>query len=303
MPGDLNREHGVAGGVRFERGNGGLIRAVLSTPASEAHVYLHGAHVTHFAIAAQAPVLFLSSQSLFQPERAIRGGVPICFPWFGPRNPDPAGNSPMHGFARIRPWKVESSGAAADRSVIRLSLADDEQTRRLWPHAFVAEYEVGLGPDRLELALTIRSRGETPLEFEEALHSYFAVAEVRDCVVEGLDGVEYLDKTDNFAPKIQTGDLTIAGETDRICLNTTGPCAIVDRGNRRRIMNEKENSHATVVWNPWVAKAKAMTDFGDDEWPRMVCVETCNVAPHAAVTLAPGAVHRMGTVIRCEALD
>jgi D-hexose-6-phosphate mutarotase len=291
--------------MRVETGGGGLKRAVLRIGGAEAHVYLHGAHVTHFAIEGQPPILFLSKESQFVEGKAIRGGVPICFPWFGPRNPDPSGGSPMHGFARVLPWKPLEVSATADRSSISLRLSDGELTRGWWPHSFAARYDVTLWADRLTLALKVTNLDQTPITFEEALHSYFAIAKAQNVSIEGLDGVEYLDKTDNLARKRQSGPVTISSETDRVYLGTRAPCLIRDAWNNRVIVNTKENSDATVVWNPWVAKAKAMADFGDEEWEEMVCVETCNVAAHA-VTLEPAgrakSSHSMSATIHVQGL-
>jgi glucose-6-phosphate 1-epimerase len=295
----LQGTHAIPDRVAFSPGNAGLPKALLSTPASQAEVYLHGAHVTHFALQGQAPILFLSAQSSFDPAKPIRGGVPICFPWFGPRTPDSAGNSPMHGFARILPWEVVSTSADGDTASIELSLIDNEQTRKWWLHPFRAQYRVALSPRELVLTLTVANTGPISFRFEEALHTYFAVADVRNVPVEGLDGVEYLDKTDNLARKTQSGPVTIAAETERVYLGTRAPVVIHDPGPGRRVVNTKQNSDATVVWNPWVAKARAMADFGDDEWPRMLCVETANVGPHA-VTLAPAASHTTGATIHTQ---
>lgn len=276
--------------VRFEAGQGGLTRAILTSPTSEAHVYLHGAHVTHFARPGQHPLLFLSNKSLFQRDKAIRGGIPICFPWFGPRAGHP--DAPMHGFARLTEWTVESADATGNAASITLGLRDSDETRKLWPHPFAARYTVTAG-ETLALELAVTNTGKAEFSFEEALHSYFAVGDVKGVTVEGLGGVDYVDKTDAMATKTQGGKpIRIVEETDRVYLNTTSACTIVDPGLRRRITVAKENSEATVLWNPWIAKAKAMADFGDDEWPKMLCVETCNVGV-TAVTLAAGATHVM----------
>jgi glucose-6-phosphate 1-epimerase len=285
--------------ARFEAGQGGLIRTVLSSPASEAHVYLHGAQVTHFGRAGQPPLLFLSNKSLFQRDKAIRGGVPICFPWFGPRAGDK--DAPMHGFARLCEWTVESVEAAgAAATSITLGLRDSEETRKLWPHAFAARYTVTAG-ETLGLELIVTNTGKSEFTFEEALHTYFAVSDVKNVTVEGLGGVDYIDKTDGGATKTQGGKpIRIVEETDRVYLNTTGACTVVDPGQRRRIVVSKENSEATVVWNPWIAKARAMADFGDEEWPKMLCVETCNVGV-TSVSLSPGASHVMRAVVSAKA--
>jgi glucose-6-phosphate 1-epimerase len=256
-------------------------------------VYVHGAHVTAFDKAGEPGVLFMSGQSLFQADKAIRGGIPVIFPWFGPRQPDPTGKSPMHGFARVSEWAVESARGGGDVVSVTLSLMPSELSRSLWPHDFKLTYAVTLERDVLKLDLTVTNTGAEGFPFEEALHTYFAVGDVRHASVEGLAHTTYLDKVDNLAEKSQdAAPITFAGETDRVYVATPATCTINDPGLRRRIVVEKEHSDATVVWNPWVAKAKAMADFGDDEWANMVCVESANVGPHA-VTLAPGASHGM----------
>lgn len=297
IPGNVDPRFVIPGRVDFDAGGGELARAILKTDASEAHVYLHGGHVTHFAKKGEPPVLFMSGQSLFQRDKAIRGGIPVIFPWFGPRQPDPVGKSPMHGFARLSEWTVDSTRHEGGATTLVLTLGQSEATRALWPRDFLLRYSVMLSGDKLSLELTVENRDAEGFPFEEALHTYFAVSDVRHATVEGLAHTTYLDKTDNAVEKSQDASPTaITGETDRVYLATQGTCTINDPGHRRRVVVEKAHSDATVVWNPWIVKAKAMPDFGDDEWPGMLCVETCNVGPHA-VTLAPGASHTMKVVI------
>jgi D-hexose-6-phosphate mutarotase len=287
---ELNQQFGASGRVTFEVGNGKLVRAVIRSPGGEAHVYLHGAHVTHYVKAGQPPLLFVSKQSHFQPDKPIRGGVPICFPWFGPKAGDK--DAPMHGFARLSEWTVDYAEAKGAEASLTLGLRDSDATRKLWPHPFSIKYTVTVG-EALGLELLVTNTGKSEFTFEEALHTYLSVADVKGATVEGLGGVDYVDKTDAMATKTQGGKpIRIVEETDRVYLNTKSTVTVVDPGAKRRVAIAKENSDATVVWNPWIAKAKAMADFGDDEWTKMLCVETCNVGV-TAVTLAPGASHVM----------
>ena len=295
----LNQQFGREGGVTFETGSGGLVRAVLRSGGSEAQVYLHGGHVTHFAKVGERPLLFMSNESLFQAGKAIRGGVPICWPWFGPR----AGHaeSPMHGFARTSLWTVEGADVSGGETSLRLGLKDTEETRKLWPHGFWARYTVTIS-DKLTMRLEVVNTGQGPMQFEEALHTYLAISDIKSAEIEGLGGVDYVDKTDGMAVKTQGGKpMRIVEETDRIYLNTKSTCTVRDAGLKRKIVVSKENSEATVVWNPWIAKAKAMADFGDNEWQSMVCIETCNVNAHA-VNLAPGASHVMTAIVGSQSL-
>lgn len=261
-----------------------LTRIVLSTARDEAHVCRHGAHVTHYQPRDAAPVLFMSRESLFAPGKPIRGGVPVIFPWFGAKPDNPA--APSHGLARISEWNVESSTPAA--LTLRLNLNE-----------FALCYRVSISGE-LRLALEVENKSAEPARFEEALHTYLAVSDVRRVTIEGLAGATYLDKVDGFKQKTQDAPpIRISGETDRVYLNTRATCIVHDPGARRRIVVSKTGSDSTVVWNPWIAKAKALPDFGDDEWPQMLCIETANVAANA-VTLAPGQVHIMEAAIRVE---
>jgi D-hexose-6-phosphate mutarotase len=226
--------------------------------------------------------------------------VPICFPWFGAHATDAA--APMHGFGRLREWTLSLAEDHGGEVHVTFGLADDDTSRRsAWPHRFSAVYRITIG-DRLAMALDVTNRGDTPLTFEAALHSYFAVSDIRRAHVTGLAGTEYLDKVDGFARKRQTETpIGFAGETDRIYLDTEGTCTLHDPGLRRSIEIAKTGSQSTIVWNPWIDKARAMPDFGDDEWPSMVCIETANVGS-AAIALEPGSHHTMTAVVAIRAI-
>lgn len=281
--------------LHFEAGENGLTRAVFTTPHAQAHLYLHGAHLTHYQLTGQAPVLFLSGCSEFAADKAIRGGVPIVFPWFGARSDDKS--APSHGFARLRDWDVASTTLHHDGSAtLELSLAPDQASQKLWPASWEMSYRVTVGAT-LHLELSVRNTSDTALHFEDVLHTYFVVGDVHRVGVEGLGSTEYLDKTDAMQQKRQNTDpLHITAETDRVYLNTRATCVIDDPDLNRRITVEKRGSDATVVWNPAQDKASKMADLCDDEWPRFLCVESGNIGPHA-ITLAPGATHTMSVTI------
>jgi glucose-6-phosphate 1-epimerase len=268
--------------IRFDSGNGGLRRAVISTPLAEAHVYLHGAHVTHFQPRGQGPVLFVSRKAIFAAGKPIRGGVPVCFPWFGNKEDDP--QAALHGTVRLREWEVEAT-------------TPDSITLRTSEPPFVVRHVVTVR-ETLTMSLAVQNTGNTPARFEEALHSYFAVSDVRRVTIEGLAGAEYLDKTDGFKRKREgTGLMRLTQEPDRLYLNTTTTCVVDDPGWQRKLIIEKRNSAATVVWNPWEKRAAAIPDFAADEWPGMLCIETVN-ARENAVTLPAGETHTMTAVVR-----
>ena len=272
--------------VRFEAGNGSLTRAVLSTPQSSAHVYLHGAHITHFQSRDQKPLLFLSDNSAWNEQKAIRGGVPIIFPWFGPnaRNAD----LPAHGFARVNTWQVESTQRDDGITTLVLSLEPNETSRALWPHQWLLHLTIQVG-SALEMKLEVRNEGDVPFRYEEALHTYLAVSDVRKIQIEGLNQTRYIDKMDGAKHKIERAEsIRIIAETDRVYLDTQATCIMRDAN--RRIAVEKSGSDSTVVWNPWVEKARALNDLGDDEWPRFVCVESGAIGENAR-TLNAGESH------------
>lgn len=290
----------LPGLARLATGSGGLPRYEITTPEGEAHVYLHGAHVTHFAPAGKRPVLFMSEASRFEPGFPIRGGIPIVFPWFGLRE-----GLPQHGFARTRSWTPESLVHQADgRVALTLSLKPDAETEAIWtePNRWALSYRVIVGPE-LALELAIENRGLTPFRCEEALHTYFQVGDVRQIEVRGLENAPYHDKDDGMKPKRRGPDPErfVEAETTHLYMNTTATAEIVDPVERRRIVVEKENCRSTVVWTPMSERAKAISDLGDGEWPFLVCVETGNVFDDT-LEIAPGQRHVSRTVLRCEDL-
>lgn len=285
----------IPGVTFFENGSGDLLRLTVHSPLAEAHIYLHGAHVSHFQPRGSEPVLFMSRQSLFVPDKPIRGGVPVIFPWFGPRAGYP--NSPAHGFARLSEWQVESLTIHGDEVVTAvLQLQSSAQTRALWPHDFTLRHRIAIGRT-LTMTLEVENTGPEPFTFENALHTYFAVGDVRETTTAGLENAEYLDKTDGLQRKNQGSEpIRITQETDRLYENTRKTCVLDDPSARRQITVAKSGSNTTVVWNPWIGKAAAMTDFGHNEWPRMLCIETANAGANA-ITLAPGKTHAMRAVV------
>jgi glucose-6-phosphate 1-epimerase len=298
----LNANFSIPETLKFEAGNGGLIRCDIRSPLATAHVYLHGAHLTHFQPLGQKDLIYLSSKADFIAGKPIRGGVPICFPFFG-YGPKDDQTNPFHGFARTLPWHVASARKAAGDSVqLVLALSSDDQTRKIWPFDFSAQYTIFVGSE-LHLALEITNTGNQPLEFEEALHTYFAISDIGQIAINGLENTDYLDKTQGMK-KFPQGPIpiTFSSETDRIYLNTRSACIARDPAGGREIWVAKDGSQTTVVWNPGIEKAKGMRDLGDGEWTKMVCIETCNVKDFA-VTLEPGKSHTMSATISPEVLS
>jgi len=238
-------------------------------------------------------VFFLSSQSRWEHGRAIRGGVPISFPWFADRAGDP--KALAHGFVRTKAWQLESIGQAGDAVTVSMSTRNDGDTSKWWPSEFRLVYRVTFGSE-LVLELEVSNTGQKSLRFEEALHAYHRVGNIEQARLQGLDSVHYLDKTDSSREKTQHGEIAIVSETDRVYLNTSDPLELHDPLLQRRTRVAKENSRTTVVWNPWAEKAHSLPDLPQDEWMQMICIETSNVSDFA-VDLEPGQQHTMKALV------
>ena len=280
--------------VAFRNGSGGLPKLEVSTTWSTAEVYLHGAHVTHFQKHGERPLLFLSGQSRFEPGVPIRGGIPIIFPWFG----KPADKPGQHGFVRHRSWTLKEITTTDTGSlVVRLKLPP---CLELGSNEIAVEYCITFS-DTLRAELHVANHSARAFDFENCLHTYFAVGDINALQVVGLHGVNYLDSLDVHQRKTETPKtIRFAGEVDRTYVNTPHAVEIHDAVWRRVIRVEKTGSASTVVWNPWIAKATAMPDFGNEEYQRMVCVESGNLADNQ-ITLAPGETAALNVKLTSEA--
>lgn len=280
--------------VSFGPGQGGLQRLDIRTPWSRAEVYTHGAHVTHFQRHGEPPLLFLSEASRFVQGQPIRGGVPIVFPWFGPRE-----GLPAHGFARLSEWVLDAVSLTREgecRLEFRLPRLPEWNPERV--HG--VEYQVCIGPAlRMELRVTNESP-RAPIEFEACLHTYLMVGDIQAVRVAGLQGAQYLDALRNRAARREAAEpLSISAEVDRLYVGTEAPVVVHDPSLNRRVRVAKEGSRSTVVWNPWIAKAKRLTDFGDEDYQRMLCVESGNVGPDR-IELEPGASQVLRVTLSSE---
>lgn len=292
----MNRRFGIPDVARVCEGNGGLLRVDVSSPLAHGEVYLHGAHVISWRPAGNEEVLFLSSKSRWEDGQAIRGGIPICFPWFRGKGDDP--HAPAHGFVRTRSWQISSIEENHSGVAVSMLIESDEQTRRWWPGEFRLAHRVTFGSE-LKLELTCMNTGKAPLCFEEALHTYNRVADVGAVRLQGLDNARFLDNSDSNKEKSQLGDVIIASQTDNAFINTQNPVDLLDPQLRRRIRLQKANSNTTVVWNPWQEGAGKLRDLGEGEWRQFVCVEASNIRA-SAVTLAPGQEHTISAVLSVE---
>ena len=268
----------------------GLPFLLVDTDRCRARLTPHGAHVCEWAPAGQtSSVLFLSPRAVFAAGKAIRGGIPVCFPWFA-NHPSDA-TKPAHGFGRTRSWEM-SDIARDDADDVRVvfRLAADATTHALWPSDFVATLTATLGR-ALTVTLEVENTGAAELAYESALHTYLTVGDVETIRIHGLERTRFNDKVDRLEKMSADAPLSVTGEVDRVYLDTTATCTVDDPLSARRIRIAKSGSQATVVWNPGGVKGVAMPDLGD-AWRRFVCIETANCGPHV-VHLAPGARHAM----------
>ncbi len=294
---ELNQQFAVPGQLHFEDCGPGLPVAHISTTLASARIALYGAHLLSWQPAGQQPVIWLSQAAIFESGKPIRGGVPVCWPWFG-AVPD----QPAHGFVRTRLWQLRHAAPdAAGQMVLRLGIRDDSSTRALWDHAFDLELTVTVG-STLTLALTTHNTGATALDITQALHTYFCTGDITRTQVLGLEGCSYLDKVRGMATGQQNGALQFVGETDRVYIDTRAECQIIDPTLRRSVSIAKSGSASTVVWNPWSEREKSFADMAVGEYQQMLCVETCNAGPDR-ITLAPGAMHTLRAVVSADALN
>ncbi len=286
----LTRDFAIKDKLRFTEGAGGLLIAEVTTRHGKAAIALQGAHVMTFQPEGEQPLIWLSDFAKFGRGKSIRGGVPVCWPWFGPHASDP--KLPGHGYARTVDWRlIQVQSLSDDRLRLEFELEESSATHAQWPHKTPVRNIITVGR-ALEVELVTTNAGDQPITLGDALHTYFKVGDVRRVTIHGLEGCDYLDKVDGGQRKQQNGPVTIGMEVDRIYLNTDNSCEIVDPALQRRIKISSSGSHSTVVWNPWIEKATKMGDFGPDGYLGMLCVETANAAEDV-IQLAPGQVHRL----------
>lgn len=294
----LDHRFGIPDIARVCEGDGGLARVDITNPIAHGQIYVHGAHVTSWRPAGSEEVLFVSTKSRWEEGQAIRGGIPICFPWFRVKADDP--HAPAHGFVRTRLWQLYSIVENETGVAVTMFIESDQQTRRWWPAEFRLVHRVTFG-SQLKLELVCINTGKTPVHFEEALHTYNRVANVGTVRLQGLGGTRFLDNTDSNKEKTQLGDVTITSPTDNAFINTKNGVDLLDPKIHRRIRLQKANSSTTVVWNPWQEGAGGLRDLGESEWKQFLCVEASNII-NAAVTLAPGQEHTMVAVLSVASL-
>ncbi len=287
---ELDRRFGKAGAVRFAVSPLGGTVAHLTWRDAEATVALFGAHVLSWRTAVREQ-LWLSPAARLDSGKPVRGGIPVCWPWFGAH--EIFTGLPSHGLVRTRQWQVTETGAESHGASIALGMVEGAGRIGGWPEGATATVRIVLG-EGLTISLETHNAGSAPIRLTSALHTYFAVSDIAEVRIDGLGGCTYLDKLDDGARRQQQGAIRFAGEVDRIYLGDTAHMRLHDDGpGARHVEIASEGSRSAVVWNPWLEKAARLGDMGTAEaYRHMVCIETAN-AGDDVVTLAPGGRHTL----------
>lgn len=276
----------------------------ISAQGQELWVTDQGAQILRYGRSDERPVIWLSEQAGFRCGHSARGGIPVCWPWFGALERNPlavqqhyqALDAPAHGLVRSLPWTLVEAVSDVDEARLTFAFDSREQPLQGWSGQARVMLHITLG-EQLQIHLSNHNLGEQPLTISQALHSYFAVSDIRQVRVEGLEGTGYVDALRDWQVFEQPGTVTFEGETDRLYLQTPRQMSIVDPLWQRRIDLQVAGSASAVVWNPWVAKSRRLSDFAEDAWQRMLCIETANVLEDCLL-LAPGETHQLALAIR-----
>jgi glucose-6-phosphate 1-epimerase len=294
---DLNDKFGIEGEVGFSEMDGELVYLSVWNKYGEADICLYGAHVTHYQPADNFEVFYMSPDSEFEVGKPIRGGIPVCFPWFGPHVSD--ASLPVHGFARLMYWDVLDVKVLPEgETLVQLGLASNAETKAYWPYDFSAELTLVVGR-KLGVRLKVTNTGSEAFTYTSALHSYFNISAIEHIQIEGLKDTAYYNGFETELHHQTIEMLTITEETNRRYINAANACGIHDPAFFRTIVVEKAGSNVTVVWNPWEETAKKIGDLPDDGYHAFVCVEAVN-AYNDAITLNPGQNHITATAIAVD---
>ncbi|MBX8570391.1 D-hexose-6-phosphate mutarotase [Pseudomonas cichorii] len=276
---------------------------------AELLVAQQGAHILSYQVAGQEPLIWLNDGALFKQGKPIRAGIPVCWPWFGSLERNPQSVQAMrqssepakaHGEVRTLDWELLGIGEDGDALLVEFVLPQAEGHLPGWPHNVALKLSIRLD-HALNVSLVSYNNGSETVSFSQALHTYFAISDIHQIHIEGLDSLRYIETLENWEERQQSGDLTFVGETDRIYKDTPPLLSIVDPEWKRRVHIQTSGSKSAVLWNPWIEKTSKLADMKPEGWQRMVCVETANVLDDV-VTLAPQDMHVLGISIWSEAL-
>jgi glucose-6-phosphate 1-epimerase len=282
---ELDDKFSIEGEVGFAELEEDLVFIMVSNKHADAEICLYGAHVTSFKPRGNMDLLWMSPESSFEEGKPIRGGIPVCFPWFGPHKTD--SDKPQHGFGRLMYWDVVSTSTnSSAESVIKLQLVSSDETKAYWPYDFVAEMTFVVGK-KLTVALKVTNTSGEPFDYTCALHTYYSLSAIDSISIEGLQGVTYYNQLTGENGVQEEEKLEITEALTRHYLNTETPVIIDDSAFRRRIKVDKAGSKVTTVWNPGAETCANIGDLPDDGYETFVCVEATN-AFDFPISIAPG---------------
>ncbi|NOY67579.1 MAG: D-hexose-6-phosphate mutarotase [Gammaproteobacteria bacterium] len=285
--------------ISFSETNDEIINIEVNNKYAKACICLQGAQILDWTPVNQKPVIWMSADALFRKNKSVRGGVPVCWPWFGDHVSNPA--FPAHGYVRNNTWELKKTETLPDGSTRLLFIfPENDEFKAYWPYKMKIELHVTIG-EKLQIVLKTENLSDGDVTLTEALHTYFNISHIKNISVNGLNGCQYLDKLDGYSVKEQQDNILVKEEVDRIYINTPDEVCIYDSGYKRNILINKSESLSTIVWNPWKVKSDLMGDMGDDGYLGMVCVETANAASNA-VNLSAGQVHEMSVEYKVECL-
>ena len=280
----------------------------LCVAEAQIEITAQGAQLLSYQVGQQPPIIWLSETAEFNPGQSARGGIPICWPWFGAiaRNPQTVQNmttasAPFHGLARLHEWQLVDQCTTEHSACLVLALDTQTQPLAEWPHAARVTLEVLLTAEQLSLKLSTDNLGQSTLHLSQALHSYFSISDIEHVQVTGFENCHYIETLENWQEKTQSGAIIFSGETDRIYLQPATTLSIVDNHWHRRIQLTSQHSHSAVVWNPWTKKARQLSQFKPSAWQQMLCIETANVWDDC-ITLTANQNHCLDLIISCQPL-
>jgi len=290
----LNERFGIDGTVHFGEGINSMPKVELTFNEARLELYLQGAHITRYQPAAGIEVLWMSDSALYQPGKALRGGIPLCWPWFGAHADNP--DLPQHGYARTSQFQVSSTNADHQQTSIILTLDAAQAPAPDLQNRAALEFEIRLS-DALWMEMRSRNLSTSPLTLSNALHSYFAISQRQQVTIPAVTGLTYLDKLQDYLPQQQASEITLNSEVDRVYQAPPATIDLLDRGHHIKTSIESWGNNNLVIWNPGEQKARQMNDFDNLGFEQMVCIEPANALAQR-ITLAPGEHHRLGQEIK-----
>lgn len=294
----LNDKFGIDGKVSFTKPANNLIFLAVTNEYADAQICLYGAHITGFRPHNSKEVLWMSPESSFEVGKPIRGGIPVCFPWFGPHKTDP--EKPQHGFGRLMYWDVAeiTTRPPGGETLIRLQLYSSDRTKSYWPYDFCAELTAVVG-QRLEVNLKVTNLSAESFDYTCALHSYYHLSSIENIAITGLQGAKYHSQLELGEFIQESPAIVIRNAETRHYHNTEATCVIEDTVFKRKIRIAKSGSEITTVWNPWAATCALIGDLPDEGYLSFVCVEAVNAFDNI-IMLSPHESHTTSVLIGVE---